>query len=45
MISFLVFVFVCFSAIKTSYKKNNHVFCIFSEEKSDEIMKLLGDVR
>uniref|UniRef100_A0A8C3M337 Anaphase-promoting complex subunit 4 n=1 Tax=Chrysolophus pictus TaxID=9089 RepID=A0A8C3M337_CHRPC len=30
---------------KLPYLKNIHIFYIFSEEKSDEIMKLLGDVR
>uniref|UniRef100_A0A8B9VU36 Anaphase-promoting complex subunit 4 n=1 Tax=Anas zonorhyncha TaxID=75864 RepID=A0A8B9VU36_9AVES len=32
-------------ALPKKLQKTNHVFCIFSEEKSDEIMKLLGDVR
>uniref|UniRef100_A0A8B9CE52 Anaphase-promoting complex subunit 4 n=1 Tax=Anser brachyrhynchus TaxID=132585 RepID=A0A8B9CE52_9AVES len=32
-------------ALPKNYIKTNHVFYIFSEEKSDEIMKLLGDVR
>ncbi|NXN17674.1 APC4 protein, partial [Indicator maculatus] len=32
-------------ALPKKYINPNHVFYIFSEEKSDEIMKLLGDVR
>ncbi|KAF1497439.1 Anaphase-promoting complex subunit 4, partial [Megadyptes antipodes antipodes] len=32
-------------ALPKNYINPNYVFCIFSEEKSDEIMKLLGDVR
>uniref|UniRef100_A0A8B9FF08 Anaphase promoting complex subunit 4 n=1 Tax=Amazona collaria TaxID=241587 RepID=A0A8B9FF08_9PSIT len=32
-------------ALPKNYINPNHTFCIFSEEKSDEIMKLLGDVR
>lgn len=41
----LFFCFILFSGIETRYINPNHMFCIFSEEKSDEIMKLLGDVR
>ncbi|NXT23312.1 APC4 protein, partial [Syrrhaptes paradoxus] len=32
-------------ALPKKYINSNHMCCVFSEEKSDEIMKLLGDVR
>lgn len=43
--NYLFLCFILFSGIETNYISCNHMFCIFSEEKSDEIMKLLGDVR